>query len=773
MKIENFEIRDYGPLPDLGIINLDTLNLFYGRNESGKTLIVDALIKLLMGNQIIHKEKLNRINEKPIGYVNIIDNKGKKQTLKGKDLLPDILNILPLEFYNVFVIRDSDLTIQDQKDFYNNITDRLLGLRINDIQKLDNELLELGKLTPSGKFRDISPEKLNSRLKEARKYIKNINNLVDKIRTENLDELEKDRLKINKNIEITKKNIENYEKARNREKYELGIDALNKLKNAKNQFDKLLIFSDIDKQNWRDNQNNIKIYENEKAKLELKRQQYMREFNEITIKIEELKNNLRIPEKAKTRLEEIIKPEIRKYKAETGELKKQGIINKFFMRLWFVSLILFGAFFLVGFSFNSLFSIFMGILFAILTVGSLIFFKFPYIRKKGFIDGFVERINLELKEFGLNGQNYKEVSEKILNFETEYEKKIDKLNELKNRKLQLDNNILTILNENIPYSDARIKESVKAIDLIRSTSKVESLKEYEEQLVLKRETERIIEKQKSKLTIFNIEGENDDEKIIKWETELAKLEKFKDEVKEITYDNDQYFLLKNNKDKLEQKKEELDSKYNDLKNNLFEIERSVNSILNDCEEYLYCTVISDLEIIKSELSSFIKENKNMKENVLEIRNIYNRIKNKGKEKISKLLSKESSITKYFKEITNGIYEEIIFTIEPFEIKVKRKDNQILNLNQLSGGTFDQLYLAVRLALGEKLLKENQGFFILDDPFIKSDSLRLVNQINLIKKLSSLGWQVLYFTCKDEILVNLNQEINNNEIKFIELNNLIL
>jgi len=157
---------------------------------------------------------------------------------------------------------------------------------------------------------------------------------------------------------------------------------------------------------------------------------------------------------------------------------------------------------------------------------------------------------------------------------------------------------------------------------------------------------------------------------------------------------------------------------------------------------------------------------------LEIREIFNEIKQNEKEKISKLLSKERSIEEYFKEITNGLYEEVRFTIEPFEIKVKRKDNQIFSLNQLSGGTFDQLYFAIRLALGEKLLKENKGFFILDDPFIKSDSLRLSNQINLLKKMCSLGWQVLYFTCKDEILDNLNQEINNNKIKFKEFNSLV-
>ena len=92
-----------------------------------------------------------------------------------------------------------------------------------------------------------------------------------------------------------------------------------------------------------------------------------------------------------------------------------------------------------------------------------------------------------------------------------------------------------------------------------------------------------------------------------------------------------------------------------------------------------------------------------------------------------------------------------------------KNGECLDVYKLSGGAYDQLYFSIRLALGEKLLKGMQGFFILDDPFIKADGERLQRQIKLLKKISSYGWQILYFTAKDEILEVLDEDIRDGKV----------
>jgi uncharacterized protein YhaN len=103
-----------------------------------------------------------------------------------------------------------------------------------------------------------------------------------------------------------------------------------------------------------------------------------------------------------------------------------------------------------------------------------------------------------------------------------------------------------------------------------------------------------------------------------------------------------------------------------------------------------------------------------------------------------------------------------------KIKVKRKDGAILEAEKLSGGTYDQLYFSIRLALGEKLLKGKKGFFIMDDPFIKADPSRLKRQIDTLKKISESGWQVMYFSAKGEIKETLKAEMSRGIINCVEL-----
>jgi len=174
LKIAEFEIRDYGPLPNIGVVKLNDLNLFYGKNESGKTLIIDALIRMLIYLPRASYDAINRVQEKPIGYIDIIKDNNERVTLKRDNKLTKILEISPAEFYNVFIIRDSDLSIHNEKEFYDSITDRLLGLRIKDINKIDQELLNIGQLTSTGNYKNTKPEKLDNRMKNARSCVKDI-----------------------------------------------------------------------------------------------------------------------------------------------------------------------------------------------------------------------------------------------------------------------------------------------------------------------------------------------------------------------------------------------------------------------------------------------------------------------------------------------------------------------------------------------------------------------------------------------------------------------
>jgi len=106
--------------------------------------------------------------------------------------------------------------------------------------------------------------------------------------------------------------------------------------------------------------------------------------------------------------------------------------------------------------------------------------------------------------------------------------------------------------------------------------------------------------------------------------------------------------------------------------------------------------------------------------------------------------KEASISKTFKELTGGRYQEA--RLEGNNIKLITQGGKELSSSFLRGsGVSDQLYLSIRFALAERLLKD-KGFLLLDEPFLRFDRVeRLERGLDLLLRMVQVGWQVFYFT----------------------------
>jgi uncharacterized protein YhaN len=57
---------------------------------------------------------------------------------------------------------------------------------------------------------------------------------------------------------------------------------------------------------------------------------------------------------------------------------------------------------------------------------------------------------------------------------------------------------------------------------------------------------------------------------------------------------------------------------------------------------------------------------------------------------------------------------------------------------------------------------------MDDPFIKADTDRLAKQLDLLKRISKDGWQILYFTAKEEVKDALKQDVASKSIGYHEI-----
>lgn len=101
---------------------------------------------------------------------------------------------------------------------------------------------------------------------------------------------------------------------------------------------------------------------------------------------------------------------------------------------------------------------------------------------------------------------------------------------------------------------------------------------------------------------------------------------------------------------------------------------------------------------------------------------------------------QDEISEIFAQITGGKYKRVLLT-ENFEIYLDTGEKR-LQLYQVSYGTAEQVYLALRLACGEILCQEEDIPLVLDETFAMYDEKRLIQALKYISQRKS---QVLLFS----------------------------
>lgn len=769
MRIEEFSIRRYGPLPDTGRKTLGKFCLIFGNNEDGKTLIIDAWTKILFGRNAKIFKKIDRIEEDPDGFLIIKDEKGKEIKLPEKGDLTKLTGISPSEARNIFIIRDSDLSIAQESEHYRNITDRLTGMKTEEIEKIKNCLLDIGKLTPGGDFRDIKDEKMRSRIKEARELIEKIEQLNKEVKKENFDELEKELSEISGKINQIVQKLRQYELAENREKYEKGNKALNTLETTIKKLEELEIFKEEDEQAWMGNELNIKREKERKKKLQRELRRLEKKYEKINEVFKKEKGEFEIIEKTKKKIDDDIKPDIKNYEIKAGELEQKRGKSRFFTKATIISAVLFSIS-MIGLIVNPavIFFYILSILFFIST-GAFGLLRYQLIKEEAWMKGIFERIKLDTAKFKLQGETIEDILSNIQKFNDDYAAKKKKSEEIDKEVNLLKGEIKKLEEKDIPEIDKKIRDAEGEIAKIKSRSRINSLVVYRKRLKELQRTENLRDRQIEALgTLFGEEGEELSENISNWRDEVNSLKIYKDGAIGIEYNKKEEDKLKARQEDFLQNKEALENKNKGFLEKFGDVERRTNRVLKLEADFLHCKTSVDLKAVKERLQKFIIDNENNRENVLIGKSIFDEIEKEEEEKVSSLFGKGSTISKYFCKITDGIYTEVNFISDERKIYVKNKKGEVLDVEKLSGGAYDQLYLSIRLGLGESLLMGKKAFFIMDDPFIKADKKRLREQIEILKKISESGWQVIYFSAKDEVKEVLKDDIENKKIDYIEL-----
>jgi chromosome segregation ATPase len=688
MRIKEFFIKRYGPLRDKGYALSDRFNLFFGRNEDGKTLTIDALVRLLLGKNIKDFHLIDRVEENPEGFIIVEEERNKKLKLPEEGVLPKVLDLTPSECRNIFVIRNSDLSIAGEGDFYMDLTDRLTGLRTEEISKIKEALREMGKVTPGGLIRDIKDEKLKTRLTKTETLLDDIERVAKNAKVEESDQLEEEAVLYSDRLGRTDRMIENLEAARKRQQYEKGREACENLKESLRNMEEMKIYNAKSEQTWRDCDRDIKRLEGDRKSREREIEYQKTELRAANEAYYQAHREFQILNETKNKIDNEIRQDLANYKAESERIALKTGQETILSSTWKVCIILFVV--SIGGAIlrpSSLFS-FLALLFlaSIIVVWVL---KFRFARAKAALASDFERIKLSLSNFDLGAERIEGILSNIQQFDVAYRKQEDDLRTIERMKETIEWKIKELRDEKIPEIVRKIRDSEDEINTIRTESREETLEGYKEKLRLKRELEKRIGEYRSVLrSHFGEIHEGLEENLSTWEKEIERLRGFCEAAKDTQYSEEAMSELKNQKQYLEEKMHDIHHRMGRFRKEMEEVERKVNEVLRLDGEYVYCRTLVDLDGARNRLRDFISAYEKDRDDVLKAIQIFDEIEREEKEKVSELFDTESSISERFRQITGGLYEKVSLNPENGEIEVRRGDGLVLNAVKLSGGAYD-------------------------------------------------------------------------------------
>ena len=156
------------------------------------------------------------------------------------------------------------------------------------------------------------------------------------------------------------------------------------------------------------------------------------------------------------------------------------------------------------------------------------------------------------------------------------------------------------------------------------------------------------------------------------------------------------------------------------------------------KQTMYSNLEERLEELEDAGESYQRQEETKRALELAIQKLGELSKDVHQELSLKLNEKASSI---LAEITGGKYE-MLFVDEKLKMSLYTAGRRI-SIEQVSRGTIEQIYFALRMAASEILYEEDYPV-ILDDTFVFYDDKRLENTLRWLKKNKK---QVIIFTCQ--------------------------
>ncbi len=754
MKIREFAIHQYGPLSESGTIRLADFNLFWGENEDGKTLTMDALIRLLMGKGHRVVPGLDRVAENPDGYVILSDDDGSEYKLPEQGTIQELLYLNPSEFHSLFFIRNSDLSIAMESEFYGNVTEKLTGLRTTQINRITERIKSLGHFTDGLEtVNHRTSQYLKRRLDLAAKLQTDCITIAQEAEAQGLDRLEEELIALQKRSQQLERSTNEIDQARLRQKYNLANEHLTNISNYNNSKLELADFTDEEYSQWLHLEESIMEKTAEKEHLLAQKQTYMNELEEERRLVENIQSEYSRAFHEREKINDQIRPLLAQYdvQAETIDtLQTQRFTSQIALAVMMIlSFVLLAI--LIATSSPKVF-VACGIS-GIITLGLSIVHYYRYKKPADEFDALAEQILHEAQSTGLPGNNASEIHEQIRLIDETVQKHHQRTAASEGRIEFLKNSISAIQDDRIVEIERRLESANDAIQRIAESHDVDTSKTYRTQLEIKKQLEQQIKDSVTTLNhIFDTSSDSGEisDLMEVWQQKLAELERYEDTAQDQEFNEAKLDNLRQELRDTDDRVDIIRKRMRDFREKLADLERRAREVIVEEDEFIACRNLQDVLQLQERLQVFMDSIQNQQRIARTALQIFEELDLEEKQKVSALFGKDSKISRLYEEVTGGLYSEIHYDPEQNGILVRRNDGKKLPPQWLSGGAYDQLYFIIRIVLSEKLLRGKKGIFIFDDPFLKSDLGRLKRQMDLLLEIAQSGWQIIYFSAKEEV-----------------------
>lgn len=756
MRLTEIHVGRYGPIGRRTVELGRGVHVLYGPNEAGKTLFLDATLRLIEPDITGAMPGLRRIDEEPHGYVRLSTGDGETQ-LDGSESLFAGTDVDPEHLANIFVVRESALSLlAEEHSFYTSLTEHIGELHTSALDLIEDELLERGRLTrsrrqlSSAEGRDEA-ERVRDRAEALREEIVTY---VEEAESRGLDGLEGRLVATRARLDALEDEVEALDRAEALHRHRRLEGRLDAFRATSEELEEL---SDLSRDVLRDlhrrrdavraESGRIASWEDEVGEHEERAAQLRERVEEKADELAPLEERERDVERVADRLrefQETTDPGSGLEDAERAALRTGVGLAGGGVLLQALSLGL-------GLGLDA-------VALAAAALGAAGLAGYGVLRRLRRREEAERRaLARDAADAGLEAEEPREIAAAIRTFRSRRQGIGERIEELE---AEADDHRTRVdtLTDQIEKSRGEIEEHEARIEEVLDDAGVGSVDDYEARLERKEELELERSAARQSLSESLREPDADDwrEAVEAWREELeAIVDGVAREEAADDYDPAAHREKSETLEELEREARELADRLDEHRDRIDRFDRRLRDEV-DAEPFLGARVeleartTEGLRRLARELGELVRRIERDAEVSRVVLEVVDDLRAAEERKITDLFASDGPATDVFRRISDERYRSVRYDPDARSLLVSGPDGRELTPEQLSKGARDQMYLSARVGLASRLLGGDRGFFVLDDPLVAADRERLTAAFRVLRSLAEEGWQILYFTAKEEV-----------------------